>query len=683
MTTDLGGAPPTADTPALRAIFLKTISLTSEKRIAIQVTSGVISASHRFQLYLSVAVTVQLSCPPYFSFTPTFTNVLNSHWLSLVAWAGELLTCSPPTKVNRAQFPTPSPELSHVGNVPGDTAGRSVFSGRSRFLCLRIPPLFHLQLVPRSSTEMSTLYTLHRSNTGTTPHCLEFCSCENGDVNSVPDIPRTNLDSMAGRTGSTELSLARDYLHVLGIDGESFKRGTVSMPSRSMSSPVPFTTFGVVCTPASRSIVATSSTNSRAAVAQWVENPKMGPQKGVLEFDTSGYSHAILDTVKYQDIEDPTPIVHTDEAEGEAVVLQLQHVEDARRAHSERARTAVRVETQAGSATLRQLGRPALCPLLPTSKNDKSDGSITNTSRQFTYLGFVEVMGCLKCVLVSPLALPCLRAGSKQGGRRAPCLLACIQMLNALWVDTISVGWTTRLPHGGVAPGFSHVRIVPDDAVGQRVSSGISHFPPPFYSGAAPCSPRFIRFGSQDLDRRGRECMRTTRLPTEVSRTKIVCEKRLGGGGGCSSHTAGRSNAEGVGTNNGPRIPTRRAGGRLAGVTQRGDPPSHLHPAARSSCVREGKGPIASLLPPERRPNYLSGYCRYQVCKWETIDFRTYIHKDILSYFGVYYLLPNYFPQILNGIGAEARHFCRERLKCEKNSSVTGYIVVKSRPILA
>ncbi|KAJ8872087.1 hypothetical protein PR048_025688 [Dryococelus australis] len=36
--------------------------------------------------------------------------------------------------------------------------------------------------------------------------------------------------------------------------------------------------------------------------------------------------------------------------------------------------------------------------------------------------------------------------------------------------------------------GFSHVGIVPDDAVGRRVFWGISRFPPPFHSGAAPYS---------------------------------------------------------------------------------------------------------------------------------------------------------------------------------------------------
>ncbi|KAJ8878373.1 hypothetical protein PR048_018950 [Dryococelus australis] len=53
------------------------------------------------------------------------------------------------------------------------------------------------------------------------------------------------------------------------------------------------------------------------------------------------------------------------------------------------------------------------------------------------------------------------------------------------WADTANFsnarlrGWTSEpgsIP-GGVAPGFSHVRIVPEDAAGRRVSSGISLFP--------------------------------------------------------------------------------------------------------------------------------------------------------------------------------------------------------------
>ncbi|KAJ8867338.1 hypothetical protein PR048_031139 [Dryococelus australis] len=58
------------------------------------------------------------------------------------------------------------------------------------------------------------------------------------------------------------------------------------------------------------------------------------------------------------------------------------------------------------------------------------------------------------------------------------------------------VAAATRLPTGepysipgGVAPGFSHVGIVPDDAAGGRVFSGISRFPPPFPSGTVAYSP--------------------------------------------------------------------------------------------------------------------------------------------------------------------------------------------------
>ncbi|KAJ8877959.1 hypothetical protein PR048_022422 [Dryococelus australis] len=52
---------------------------------------------------------------------------------------------------------------------------------------------------------------------------------------------------------------------------------------------------------------------------------------------------------------------------------------------------------------------------------------------------------------------------------------------------------------GGVARGFSHVGIVPDDNAGRRAFSEISRFPPPFNSGAAPYSPHFALIGSQSL----------------------------------------------------------------------------------------------------------------------------------------------------------------------------------------
>ncbi|KAJ8878096.1 hypothetical protein PR048_022563 [Dryococelus australis] len=53
---------------------------------------------------------------------------------------------------------------------------------------------------------------------------------------------------------------------------------------------------------------------------------------------------------------------------------------------------------------------------------------------------------------------------------------------------------------GRVTPGFSQVRIVPDDAAGRQVSSGISRFPPPFHSGAAPYSPHFTLVRSPRYD---------------------------------------------------------------------------------------------------------------------------------------------------------------------------------------
>ncbi|KAJ8871060.1 hypothetical protein PR048_027364 [Dryococelus australis] len=46
---------------------------------------------------------------------------------------------------------------------------------------------------------------------------------------------------------------------------------------------------------------------------------------------------------------------------------------------------------------------------------------------------------------------------------------------------------------------FAHVGMVPDDAAGRRVFSGISRSPRPLHSGAAPYSHRFTLIGSQDL----------------------------------------------------------------------------------------------------------------------------------------------------------------------------------------
>ncbi|KAJ8888321.1 hypothetical protein PR048_007808 [Dryococelus australis] len=57
---------------------------------------------------------------------------------------------------------------------------------------------------------------------------------------------------------------------------------------------------------------------------------------------------------------------------------------------------------------------------------------------------------------------------------------------------------------GGVAPGFSHVRIVSDNATGRRGFLGNFPFPLPLRSGAAPYSPLLTIIGSQDLDVKSR-----------------------------------------------------------------------------------------------------------------------------------------------------------------------------------
>ncbi|KAJ8875173.1 hypothetical protein PR048_023068 [Dryococelus australis] len=52
---------------------------------------------------------------------------------------------------------------------------------------------------------------------------------------------------------------------------------------------------------------------------------------------------------------------------------------------------------------------------------------------------------------------------------------------------------------GRLTPGFSQVGIVPDDATGRRVFSGISLYTRPCFSDAASLSPHFTLIGSQDL----------------------------------------------------------------------------------------------------------------------------------------------------------------------------------------
>ncbi|KAJ8867679.1 hypothetical protein PR048_031482 [Dryococelus australis] len=76
---------------------------------------------------------------------------------------------------------------------------------------------------------------------------------------------------------------------------------------------------------------------------------------------------------------------------------------------------------------------------------------------------------------------------------------------------------------GKVAPGFSHVVIVPDDACTcQRVFSGISRFLPSLHPGAAPYSYRFTLIGSLDVDVKSRPNLFTHSLQCEGLRVQIL-----------------------------------------------------------------------------------------------------------------------------------------------------------------
>ncbi|KAJ8867887.1 hypothetical protein PR048_031692 [Dryococelus australis] len=73
---------------------------------------------------------------------------------------------------------------------------------------------------------------------------------------------------------------------------------------------------------------------------------------------------------------------------------------------------------------------------------------------------------------------------------------------------------------GGVAPGFSQVGIVPDDATGRRVSPGLSRVPRPLRSAAAPYSHRLALIGSQDLDFKRRAELSVSRT---IHRLLLTC----------------------------------------------------------------------------------------------------------------------------------------------------------------
>ncbi|KAJ8881787.1 hypothetical protein PR048_018273 [Dryococelus australis] len=63
---------------------------------------------------------------------------------------------------------------------------------------------------------------------------------------------------------------------------------------------------------------------------------------------------------------------------------------------------------------------------------------------------------------------------------------------------------------GGLAPALSHVGLVPNDAAGRRVFSGIPHFPPALHSYIGPYSPRFTIISSQDRNDNSRPNLPTS-----------------------------------------------------------------------------------------------------------------------------------------------------------------------------
>ncbi|KAJ8874151.1 hypothetical protein PR048_024993 [Dryococelus australis] len=71
---------------------------------------------------------------------------------------------------------------------------------------------------------------------------------------------------------------------------------------------------------------------------------------------------------------------------------------------------------------------------------------------------------------------------------------------------------------GGVASGFSHVGIVPNDDTGRWVFSGISRFPPSLYSGAAPHSPHLTLIGSKHLEVKSRPDLSTPPQTSAIKR---------------------------------------------------------------------------------------------------------------------------------------------------------------------
>ncbi|KAJ8889882.1 hypothetical protein PR048_009387 [Dryococelus australis] len=68
------------------------------------------------------------------------------------------------------------------------------------------------------------------------------------------------------------------------------------------------------------------------------------------------------------------------------------------------------------------------------------------------------------------------------------------------WLDRSPPNYASQVSILGIAPpppGFYYVGIVPNDAAGRRVFSGISRFPQPFHFGTTPSSPRFALIASK------------------------------------------------------------------------------------------------------------------------------------------------------------------------------------------
>ncbi|KAJ8888927.1 hypothetical protein PR048_008421 [Dryococelus australis] len=85
----------------------------------------------------------------------------------------------------------------------------------------------------------------------------------------------------------------------------------------------------------------------------------------------------------------------------------------------------------------------------------------------------------------------------------------------------------SKLSESGSIPGFSHVGIVPDDATGRRVFSGISP-PPTFHSSTASYSPHFALIGSQNLDVKNRLNLSTPRtLSLHTAEDKKVDQSNI------------------------------------------------------------------------------------------------------------------------------------------------------------